>query len=467
MLSDININNNVKIDELFDNKSWIHGKNKENIKYTIFLITINGHQLEYSLNSINNLDVDESVLINVIMNVSPTNKAYNLMRIRCKTEYFIQLDEDMELFQNSISIINESIKLKGEKVKKYFLHTFKLIDNYLGISNPPVIYGIKIYNNKIMKKYPTFKDGSQSISSVDQLWHKQIEEDGFRINTSVDILGYHALHRNYFDLLLRYCKITKSILDPKIKVNSAMICKVLRPINNINNFDKLYNQICMHFICYGFQKEIFLKNNKLFSNDINRWISSSRLKMYGLKSDCTRISLNNDYNFNRDFFLELFTLPLINVKDIYCIIGVINSLFENYSYSFENYPYKIFDYFNKIFKMNIITLSNDLNLIKFIKESFNNSNIINIEYVKEYDKIDNDSGYYDIFLTDSLDKKINNCSNLLINSNFKDIVDKIKNIKRNNKISYKNVDNLNFFKKNNYVNNVKYIFDEDCFEYNW
>ena len=66
----------------------------------------------------------------------------------------------MELFQNSISIINESIKLKGES-KKYFLHTFKLIDNYLGISNPPVIYGIKIYNNKIMKKYPTFKDGSQ------------------------------------------------------------------------------------------------------------------------------------------------------------------------------------------------------------------------------------------------------------------------------------------------------------------
>ena len=30
------------------------------------------------------------------------------MRIRCFTNFFIQLDEDMELFHNSISIINES-----------------------------------------------------------------------------------------------------------------------------------------------------------------------------------------------------------------------------------------------------------------------------------------------------------------------------------------------------------------------
>ena len=39
-IENININNNVTIDELFNNKYWIHGNSKSDIKITIFLITI-------------------------------------------------------------------------------------------------------------------------------------------------------------------------------------------------------------------------------------------------------------------------------------------------------------------------------------------------------------------------------------------------------------------------------------------
>lgn len=93
----------------------------------------------YSLDAINKLDLDIPVLVNVIMNVCPTNKAYNEMRLRCKTKYFIQNDKDMELYPNAISIMCNV--LKNISSKKVFMNAFKLIDNVIGIGNPPIING--------------------------------------------------------------------------------------------------------------------------------------------------------------------------------------------------------------------------------------------------------------------------------------------------------------------------------------
>ena len=135
-MENIQINNNVKIEDLYDNKTWIHGNSKENINITLFLITINGHQLKYSLEAINNLKLDIPIIVNVIMNVYPTTKAYNEMRLRCKTKYFIQNDEDMELFPDAIINITRNIK---KKLSKNYLNIYYLIDQYLGISKPPVI----------------------------------------------------------------------------------------------------------------------------------------------------------------------------------------------------------------------------------------------------------------------------------------------------------------------------------------
>ena len=51
------------------------------------------------------------------MNVSPTNKAYNEMRLRY-TDYFIQNDEDMELHNDIIHQMYNEVK----KIIKKFLH---------------------------------------------------------------------------------------------------------------------------------------------------------------------------------------------------------------------------------------------------------------------------------------------------------------------------------------------------------
>ena len=224
------INNNVLLKELYDGKEWIHGNTIDNIKITVFLITICSSQLEYSLDAINKMNTDISFKVNVIMNVSPTNKAYNQMRIRCTTDYFVQNDEDMEMFPDSISIFMRYASSHKASKNKIFLHGFRLIDTTLGIGNPPTIYCMKLYNNLIMKNYPTYMNGNEEISSVDTLWHNPVLADGYQYYDTKTIIAYHGKHRTTFDLFLRYCKITSCILDKKIKTNSGHICKLLRPI---------------------------------------------------------------------------------------------------------------------------------------------------------------------------------------------------------------------------------------------
>ena len=147
MFDEFEINNNVKLEELYDGKTWIHGTCKNNIYFTVFIITISTEQLKYSLEAINNFNLDIPFVINCIKNIFPTNKAYNEMRLRCKTKYFIQNDEDMELYTDSLKIIDTIInKHNNEKI---FLHSFKLIDDKLGLGKPPIIDCLKVYNQEI------------------------------------------------------------------------------------------------------------------------------------------------------------------------------------------------------------------------------------------------------------------------------------------------------------------------------
>ena len=219
--------------EIHDGKEWIHGNhgNPGDIQITIFLITIQSHQLEYTLESINKLNPNYPVLVNVIMNIAPTNRAYNQMRERCKTPYFIQLDEDMELQEDAIQICMNQIE-KSSRAHKIFLHTFKLIDTDLGVGNPPIIDCLKLYNNEIMQNYPTYNNGETAVSSVDYFWHSPILNDGHRINPTSIIIGNHGKNRSDYDIFLRYCKIAKSLLDPNIKTNSGHICKLLAPLHS-------------------------------------------------------------------------------------------------------------------------------------------------------------------------------------------------------------------------------------------
>ena len=229
------INNDVKIENLENNVSWIHGSSKNDIKITIFLITIQGEQLKHAVHSINQLPLKYNVLVNVIMNISPTARAYNCMVTRCTTPYFIQMDEDMEFLPSALDIIYSNLRA----MKKYYVQCYHLIDDYLGINNPPVIFGMKVYNTIVMKHHPV-PNMHIATSSVDQLWHKSIEECGFEEKFIHTYIGTHGKHRSPFDIMLRYSKITKTMLDTNSQSRNGDKPKLLRPMNAIINFQKIY-----------------------------------------------------------------------------------------------------------------------------------------------------------------------------------------------------------------------------------
>jgi len=318
--------------EIHDGKEWIHG-NPGTIQITIFLITIQSHQLEFSLSSINKLNPNYPVLVNVIMNVAPTNRAYNQMRERCKTPYFIQLDEDMELQEDAIQICMNQIE-KSSRARKTFLHTFKLIDTDLGVGNPPIIDCLKLYNNQIMQNYPTYNNGETAVSSVDYFWHTPILNDGYLMNTNSIIIGNHGNHRSNYDLFLRYCKITKSLLDPNIKTNSGHICKLLAPLHSDE-----YSISELFWIILDYFQKMVPKPEKLpqIISILNSYVKTSRLLLYNIQNrqHITVINPNN----RQILWAE------ISIKKILCIVAILCVISGNYEYSFDKYPIKIYEYF--------------------------------------------------------------------------------------------------------------------------
>lgn len=336
MCDEIKINNNVNINELYDGKTWIHGKNKENILITVFLITISTEQLKYSLDAINNFSLEIPFIVNCIKNISPTNKAYNEMRLRCKTKYFIQNDEDMELYENCLDTIMKTIYDKNNE--KIFLHTFKLIDDKLGIGNPPIIDCLKVYNQDIMKNYPTLNNGKDETSSVDSMWHKKVQQDGYICNGTNIIIGFHGKHRSNFDILLRYCKILKSLINPNIKTNSSHICKFLRPLFIENNINEL-----LRSILYLISKIKTINYDILdkIVNKLNMYVKSSSLISYGITNrvEIKKIRENNLIECNNEIIKNIDENCLMTLISICCIST------NSYEYSFDKYPYDIYEYF--------------------------------------------------------------------------------------------------------------------------
>lgn len=311
-------NNKILLSDVYDGYSCIHGKSDSDILVTIFIVTIFGAQLQYAIDSINKLKTNSSFIVHFIANISPTSLAYQKMNLLVRTPYFIQMDEDMILEQYD-DMVNEGISgLSNEKV---FNVCFRLKDDLLGITKEKYLYGIKMFNSVLMKNI-TYAEG---ISSVDRELNHRMDKIGKTYKLSEKIVGYHAKYRDTFEIMLKYAKMTNSLLLNNVQysvIDSIRIFDVLRDID----LDYFYNIAIKKW-------NIKDKNYKVKYDILEKQYNSIPLKKF------------TDYGFTLK--KTSHKKKIVNDTIYYAIFGVLYSLIIGFKYDFEKYPIKEYNLIKK------------------------------------------------------------------------------------------------------------------------
>jgi hypothetical protein len=327
ILSDIKIdynylprNDNIKMADIYNGYQCIHGdSSKTDILLTIFVITIMGDQLAYTINSINELR-GVPFIVHFIVNISPTSMAYQKMNMLVKTKYFLQLDEDMILFKDSFgSMVEEAVKTM-DNTDNVFNVCFKLKDDLLGITMDKYLYGVKIFNSILMKNIIY----SKGISSVDRELNFRMEKIGKSYKLSNQIVGHHAKYRSNFEILLKYAKMTNSLLLNNIQYSVIDSMRIFSVINSVGGIEQVvriaiskWENCCDVLECMQKYSVLLKQYEKI---ELNKFIN------YGYKKN---IVCEKDFTGVKD-------------ANYYGIFGIIYALLIGFKYDFNYYPYKEF-----------------------------------------------------------------------------------------------------------------------------
>jgi MoaA/NifB/PqqE/SkfB family radical SAM enzyme len=154
------------------------------------------------IEAINNQTVD--VTIDIIRDYHPLSLAFQEMLVRCKTPYYIEVDEDMVLEPGAIEKMYEAIMSAGEKDA---MIAFRLLDVHIDFA----IYGVKIYKYEIFKNYPyNLQHMSCEVEQLDRM-----KADGYSYKTLEDIVGKHSPLWNNELIFERYLNLMEKFKEFK------------------------------------------------------------------------------------------------------------------------------------------------------------------------------------------------------------------------------------------------------------
>lgn len=124
--------------------------------------------------------------IEIVDHVAPMSAAFQQMHLRCRTEYYVQVDEDMILFPHAIQTLRSFI---GSFPMNIAMACSPLWDCDAECS----IYGVKIYRSSIVKQFP-YKDSASC--ETEQL--ERLRAAGYEIVLQpledAKCLGEHGKH---------------------------------------------------------------------------------------------------------------------------------------------------------------------------------------------------------------------------------------------------------------------------------
>jgi len=145
------------------------------------------------------------VKIEVIKDYTPMSRAFQEMLNRCSTKYYVEIDEDMILFENAIEQMHNTIIEIDKEENKISMVGYQLKDVHLDF----IIYGVKIYKYEIFKMYPY---NLECLScEVEQL--ERMEKDGYSYKLIENVIGLHSplwnnnnIFERYYDLMEKFKK---------------------------------------------------------------------------------------------------------------------------------------------------------------------------------------------------------------------------------------------------------------------
>ena len=112
---------------------------------TVFVLTVGAPSAPECLKRLEEQDC--RFRTDVIRNVAPMSSALQCMLDRCRTSFFVQVDEDMLLYPHAIRVMHEKLTQTSADTAIVTCHLF---DNHAA----RVIYGLKIYRHTIVRHYP-------------------------------------------------------------------------------------------------------------------------------------------------------------------------------------------------------------------------------------------------------------------------------------------------------------------------
>ena len=249
---------------------------------TVFVISC-GENPNYNdcLSALENQSV--KFKIKEVKDISPMSAAFQKMIDDCDTDYYIQVDEDMILFENTIETIYNTLVNSDEKI---ITVAFRLKDTHLDFD----LYGIKGYKHDIMKSYPYNLD----IISCEVEQIKRLQSDGYQTLMNLEIVGLHSpkwnedlIYERYFDLMEKWkafgydwlselpSKLLEIFKDDPSDINFFALAGAIVSIsdqNQIRKQEKNFNLKNEHFLRIKKMTSI-QKFNHITSDDKVKWMN--------------------------------------------------------------------------------------------------------------------------------------------------------------------------------------------------
>ncbi len=142
--------------------------------------------------------------VEVIKDYFPLSKAFQEMLNRCKTKYYIEVDNDMILNPDAIEKMYDTMKSNDDC---HPFTCFQLLDVHLDFK----LYGVKIYDYEVFKKYPYNLD--HPSCEVEQM--KRMRLDGYVFDDEQalreEVVGKHSpnwteegIFERYYNLMEKF-----------------------------------------------------------------------------------------------------------------------------------------------------------------------------------------------------------------------------------------------------------------------